>query len=155
MSTYNTAIPLSEEKIAEFRCAFDLFDKDQDGMITTKELGTVMRNLGQNPSEEDLQDMIKEVDLDGSGCIDFNEFLELMSNKMKDQDTEEEMVEAFKVFDRDGNGYITKTDFKIVMGYLGEPLTPDELDEMMKDCDEDGDGQINYEEFKKMMTFNQ
>ncbi len=49
----------------EFREAFSLFDKDGDGTITTKELGTVMRSLGQNPTEEELQEMINEVDVDG------------------------------------------------------------------------------------------
>lgn len=46
-------------------------DKDGDGQITTKELGTVMRSLGQNPSESELQDMINEVDADNNGTIDF------------------------------------------------------------------------------------
>ena len=56
---------LTEEQIAEFKEAFSLFDKDGDGTITTKELGTVMRSLGQNPTEAELQDMINEVDADG------------------------------------------------------------------------------------------
>ena len=51
--------------VTEFKEAFSLFDKDGDGCITTKELGTVMRNLGQNPTESELQDMINEVDADG------------------------------------------------------------------------------------------
>ena len=58
---------------------FDLPDSLQDtdpppcaiGQITTKELGTVMRSLGQNPSESELQDMINEVDADNNGTIDF------------------------------------------------------------------------------------
>merc|ERR1712146_261223 len=58
---------LSDEQIAEFKEAFLLFDKDGDGTITTKELGTVMRSLGQNPTEAELHDMINEVDNDGSG----------------------------------------------------------------------------------------
>ena len=49
----------------EFREAFSLFDKDGDGTISSKELGTVMRSLGQNPTEVELQDMINEVDADG------------------------------------------------------------------------------------------
>jgi len=45
---------LSEEQIAEFKEAFSLFDKDGDGTITCRELGTVMRSLGQNPTEAEL-----------------------------------------------------------------------------------------------------
>ena len=48
-------LQLTEEQIAEFKEAFSLFDKDGDGTITTKELGTVMRSLGQNPTEAELQ----------------------------------------------------------------------------------------------------
>lgn len=52
--------------LIEFKEAFSLFDKDGDGTITTKELGTVMRSLGQNPTEAELSDMINEVDADGT-----------------------------------------------------------------------------------------
>lgn len=58
---------------SEFKEAFSLFDKDGDGTITTKELGTVMRSLGQNPTEAELQDMINEVDADGKGFRTMNE----------------------------------------------------------------------------------
>lgn len=142
---------LTEEQIAEFKEAFSLFDKDGDGTITTKELGTVMRSLGQNPTEAELQDMINEVDADGNGTIDFPEFLTLMARKMKDTDTEEELIEAFKVFDRDGNGFISAAELRHVMTNLGEKLTDEEVDEMIREADVDGDGQINYEEFVKMM----
>ena len=89
---------LSEERITEFKAAFELFDRDRDGAINNNELGTVMRNLGQNPSEEELREMIKEIDLDGNGVIDFNEFLYLMVKKMNTNDTEEELLETFKIF---------------------------------------------------------
>ncbi|KAH0653665.1 hypothetical protein KY285_032235 [Solanum tuberosum] len=73
----------------------DLEDtEDMYGCITTKELGTVMRSLGQNPTEAELQDMINEVDADGNGTIDFPEFLNLMARKMKDTDSEEELKAA-------------------------------------------------------------
>lgn len=142
---------LSDEKISEFRAAFEIFDRDRDGKISKKELGTVMRNLGQNPTEVELTEMINEVDIDGNGTIDFREFLGLMVRKMKDSDIDEELLEAFRVFDRDGNGYITSNELKNVMITLGEYLTPDEVEELVKEADLDGDGQINYEEFIKLM----
>lgn len=142
---------LSDEKIAEFRTAFEIFDRDKDGKISKKELGTIMRNLGQTPTEVELTEMINEVDIDGNGTIDFREFLGLMVRKMKDSDLDEELYEAFKVFDRDGNGFITSHELKNVMSGLGEYLTPEEVDDLVREADLDGDGQINYEEFIKLM----
>lgn len=49
----------------EFKAAFDMFDTDGGGDISTKELGTVMRMLGQNPTREELNEIIEEVDEDG------------------------------------------------------------------------------------------
>jgi calmodulin len=142
---------LTEDKIAEFREAFEIFDKNRDGFITIKELAEIMKNLGQNPTEAELTDMINEVDIDGNGNIDFKEFLGLMARKMRDSDTEEELIEAFKVFDRDGNGLISATELKHVMISLGEKITDEEVDEMIKEADIDGDGYINYEEFVRMI----
>ncbi|KAJ3763907.1 hypothetical protein EV360DRAFT_91528 [Lentinula raphanica] len=132
------------EQASEFKEAFSLFDKDGDGKITTKELGTVMRSLGQNPTEAELQEMINEVDSDGNGTVDFPEFLSMMARKMKDIDSEEEIKEAFKVFDKDGNGFISAAELRHVMTNLGEKLTDDEVDEMMREADEDGNGRIDY-----------
>lgn len=73
-----------------------LFDKDEDGTITMAELGVVMRSLGQRPTETELRDMVNEVDQDGNGTIEFNEFLQMMSKKMKDSDGEAELREAFR-----------------------------------------------------------
>merc|ERR1711862_1027012 len=100
--------------------AFSLFDKDGDGTITTKELGTVMRSLGQNPTEAELMDMINEVDADGSGTIDFPEFLTMMARKVKEVEGDEELRQAFMVFDKDGNGFITANELRHVMMNLGE-----------------------------------
>ena len=136
---------LTEEQIAEFKEAFSLFDKDGDGTITTKELGTVMRSLGQNPNETELQYMIKEV-------VAFPEFLIIMAQKMKDKDIKDEIREAFRVFDKDGNGSISKAELRHVLTNLGENLTEAEVDEMISVADIDGDGQVNYEEFFNMMT---
>jgi len=133
--------------------AFSLFDKDGDGTITTKELGTVMRSMGQMPSEKELRDMINEVDSDGNGFIDFQEFLTLVARKMMtEKETDEEMMQAFKVFNRDGDGFISAPELRLVMVNLGEKLTDEEIQEMIREVDVDGDGQINFEEFKRLMT---
>ncbi|KAK6913986.1 EF-hand domain, partial [Dillenia turbinata] len=143
---------LTEEQIVEFKEAFSLFDKDGDGCITIEELATVIRSLDQNPTEEELHDMINEIDTDGNGTIEFVEFLNLMAKKVKETDAEEELKEAFKVFDKDQNGYISASELRHVMINLGEKLTDEEVDQMIKEADLDGDGQVNFEEFVKMMT---
>jgi len=145
------SMELTNEQVDEFKEAFSLFDKDADGSITSSELGTVMRALGQNPTEAELQDMVNEVDSDGNGSIDFPEFLSMMSRKMKEADSEEEIKEAFRVFDVNNNGFITAKELRKVMTNLGEKLTDDEVEEMIKEADKDGDGRVNYEEFAAMM----
>ncbi|CAD5123113.1 DgyrCDS11487 [Dimorphilus gyrociliatus] len=143
---------LSDEQLSEFQEAFALFDKDGDGVITTKELGTVMRSLGQNPSDTELQDMINEVDVDGNGTIDFNEFLSMMAKQTSDKnDGEHEMEEAFKAFDKDGDGFISAAELRQVMLSIGEKLTDAEVGEMIREADRDGDGLISYSEFVVMM----
>ena len=63
------------------------------------------KSLGQNPSDEELKQMILEVDEDGSGSIEFPEFLEMMKKKMKDNENSSEDVKAaFNVFDQNGDG---------------------------------------------------
>ncbi|KAJ1697109.1 hypothetical protein LUZ62_027547 [Rhynchospora pubera] len=145
---------LTHEQIAEYREAFSLFDKDNDGFITKQELATVIRQLGQNPSDEDVQEMISEVDTDGNGTVDFSEFLSLMEKKLKETDSEDELREAFKVFDKDNNGFISASELRTVLMNLGENISDAEVDEMIKEADANGDGQVDYAEFVKMMTYS-
>ncbi|XP_022742713.1 calmodulin-like isoform X1 [Durio zibethinus] len=142
---------LYEEQVAEFQEAFSLFDKDGDGCITMEELAIAIKSLDQNPTEEELQNMINEVDTDGNGTIEFGEFLNLMARKMKEADAEEELKEAFRVFDKDQDGYISPNELRQVMTNIGEKPTDEELKQMIREADLDGDGQVNYEEFVRMM----
>ncbi|XP_023982848.1 calmodulin-1-like [Physeter macrocephalus] len=143
---------LTQEQSTEFKEALSLFDKDDYGTITTKELGTVIRSLGQNSTEAELQDMINNVDADGNVTIDFPEFLTMMARKMKDTESKKEIREASWVFEKDGNCYISATEQCHVMTNLGEKLTDEEVDEMTREADIDGVTQVNYEEFIQMMT---
>ncbi|XP_050397724.1 calmodulin-A [Patella vulgata] len=142
----------SPAQIRELKEAFRLFDKDGDGSITTEELGTVMRNLGQFPSIDELKQMIQEIDIDGDGLFSFEEFAQVMANmggisENSEEDEEEELRQAFRVFDKSGCGYITPSDLRCVLQCMGEDLTEEEIDEMIAEVDIDGDGRIDFEEF--------
>uniref|UniRef100_U5EQS4 Putative calmodulin n=1 Tax=Corethrella appendiculata TaxID=1370023 RepID=U5EQS4_9DIPT len=143
---------LTEDQVAEFKEAFMLFDKDEDGTISMAELGVVMRSLGQRPSETELRDMVREADENGNGTIEFNEFLQLMSKKMKACEGEDELKEAFKVFDKNNDGLISSSELRHVMTNLGEKLSEEEVDDMIKEADMDGDGMVNYNEFVMILT---
>ena len=138
---------LTEEQIGVFKEAFSLFDEYGDGKITAKELGTVMRSLGQKPTKAELQEMIDEVDADDDGAIDFTEFLSMMACKMKSTGGEEKIKETFRSLDKDGNGYISAAELQHLMVSLGEKLSDEQINEMIREADTDGDGQINYKEF--------
>ncbi|XP_052768140.1 calmodulin-A-like [Mya arenaria] len=136
---------LTEEQIAEFKLAFSVFDKDGDGTIEATELADVLRNMGQNLTDADLEEMINEVDEDGNGEIDFDEFLTMMENKMQYKEDEDEVLEAFKVFDN-GKGYISSDDLREIMKTLGDRMTDQEIDEMIFEA-EVKDGLINIQDF--------
>ncbi|PAA48296.1 hypothetical protein BOX15_Mlig013024g1 [Macrostomum lignano] len=138
---------LTEDQIAEFKEAFSLFDKDGDGCITTKELGTVMRSLGQNPTEAELQEYIEEIDSELTGVLELNTFMTLMAEKMKPRDTEEAIIEAFRVFDKQNSGMVSASELRNQLTQLGERLTDEEVDALIKEADCDGEGQIRYEDF--------
>ena len=141
---------ISEDQIREYREVFNLFDKDGGGSIDTDELGAVMRSLGQNPSEADLKEMVKQVDIDGNGTIDFEEFLGLMANKTDDIGTEEDIVKAFELFDKDHKGYFTLSEMRSVLANPGEKNVDEDVNEMIRRADK-GDGKIDYKEFVKIM----
>jgi len=139
---------LTEEQIAEFKEAFRLFDRDGNGNITIQELETVMRSLGQTPSKEELDVMIKEVDSDGNGEIDFNEFLDMMASKMTS--TEDEIRQCFQVFDKNQDAFIDAGELQQVMETLNEKLTQKELDAMIRELDPEGTGKVSFAAFERM-----
>ncbi|KAI9531304.1 Troponin C, skeletal muscle [Dissostichus eleginoides] len=160
---------LTEEMIAEFKAAFDMFDTDGGGDISTKELGQVMRMLGQNPSREELDAIIEEVDEDASGTIDFEEFLVMMVQQLKEDQagkSEEELSECFRIFDkggimteprphesvpRNGDGFVDREEFGNILHLTGELLVEEDIDEMFGEADNNKDGKLDFDEFLKMM----
>ncbi|KAF8720736.1 hypothetical protein HU200_023642 [Digitaria exilis] len=142
---------LTAQKKKEIKEAFDLFDIDGSGTIDARELNVAMRALGFEMTPEQINQMIAEVDKDGSGTIDFDEFVDMMTDKMGERDARDELHKAFRIIDQDGNGKISDIDIQRVAIETGEHFTLDEVREMIEAADENGDGEIDMEEFMKMM----
>eukprot|EP01114_Cavostelium_apophysatum_P005133 TRINITY_DN15804_c0_g1_i1.p1 TRINITY_DN15804_c0_g1~~TRINITY_DN15804_c0_g1_i1.p1 ORF type:complete len:151 (-),score=46.87 TRINITY_DN15804_c0_g1_i1:95-547(-) len=141
----------SAEQMVEIKEAFQLFDKDADGKITIDELGTVMRALGQNPTQSQVKELAKEV-VGGASLVDFNNFLSILQRRVNSNEGDEQHIrEAFKVFDKNGTGLIEIADLKHVLTTIGEKLSPQEVDGVMKEADTDGDGKINLQDFLRVM----
>ncbi|ACC81453.1 EF-hand domain-containing protein [Nostoc punctiforme] len=138
---------IDEQEIEKLWQAFKVLDVDGNGAISTDELGEVMRSLGQNPTETGLRDLIKEIDVDLSGTIDFDEFKTLMIAKVGDRESRLKL--AFSAFDEDNSGQITAVELRTVMSQFG--LTDAELKEMLQEVDHDGDGSIDFEEFCQLV----
>ena len=125
---HNANLDLGGLTEAEIKQSFDLFDKDKSGTITVAELGAVMKSMGQNPTKAELAGMMKEIDTDGNGTVNFTEFLQLIKSQMKAQTTpttvednsEKEDKAAFREIDKDGDGVINRADLtkfmKEIMG---------------------------------------
>ena len=96
-----------------------IFLQDESGTISTKELQGVMRSMGQNPTEDELLVLVMEVDVNGDGTIDFDEFLGMMKQKANEADQESDLMDAFKIFDRDKDGFIDMKELKSVSMRIG------------------------------------
>jgi Ca2+-binding EF-hand superfamily protein len=153
--------------MADFKEAFSLFDADADGFISTKEMITILRAVGKNPSPDDVVELVRlavggegasklRVTSDG-GCdvekrMEFLEFLTVVQSRpLVDSDVEEELKEAFRLLDHAGTGKITPADLKNFMVELGEEPTDDEVERMVVGTERKGGGGISYEEFRKLM----
>ena len=106
-----------------------------------------MKELGDNPTDEEIQDMINLVDENGDNEIDFDEFLTLMRLRMGDsgEDAEQNLRDVFDIFDADGSGYIDRNEMRVLMKKLAQDLTEEEITQIMEEVDQDGDDQISFE----------
>ncbi|KAI8995141.1 hypothetical protein BC832DRAFT_568979 [Gaertneriomyces semiglobifer] len=165
---------LNPTQVAEIQEAFDLFDTDHSGEITHREFRVAMKALGFGASDEDIKRMLVEMDRDGSGTIDFQEFLGLMERKIRDKVEVEEMKRVFSLFfvsqkddalehltARRSDGHrrfsasafrrIDVSDIRRIAAMTGERITEEEIKEMMEEADRDGDGEVTEEDFVRVM----
>ena len=143
---------LSEEEIEEIREAFNLFDTDGSGTIDPKELKAAMQSLGFEAKNQTIYQMIADIDKQGNGTIEFDDFLDMMTAKMSDKDTKEDIQKVFNLFDDDSTGKISLRNLKRVAKELGETMSDAELLEMIERADTDADGEISPDEFYAIMV---
>ena len=145
-------ISLSEETKADYMDAFNMLDTNHDGTINSQKIGELMRKLGKNPTEAQLTQIIGNIVKNNSKQIVFDDFVELMEQKNKENDPEIEIINMFQIFNKENNGLISNEELFHIIRTFGETLTDEEIHEIITEADVDGDGFINYEEFVRMMT---
>merc|ERR1712226_1376561 len=143
---------LGEEQVMEIKDAFDLFDKDRSGEITVGEMLDAMRSLGYDTEHGDAAQHVKNLDKDGSGALEFNEFYELLTARFSENTTKEELQRVFSLFDTDGTGNISVANMRAVADQVGDQVSDDELGDIVLKNDMDNDGLLNFEDFYNVLT---
>ena len=96
--------------------------------------------------------MISDLIEDGITQIDFQEFLDTMTNRVSNKDTRQDMRKIFSMFDEDKKGSISLKNLKKIVLELGASIDDGEMQEMIEKADLDRDGEVNEEEFYQIMT---
>ncbi|KAK7076783.1 troponin C [Halocaridina rubra] len=146
---------LEADQIDALKKAFDSFDTEKLGYITVETVSVILKMMGVKISEKNLQEVIAETDEDGSGQLEFEEFVELAAKFLIEEDEEAlkaELREAFRIYDKEGNGFITTDVLKEILSEIDNKLTPDDLDGIIEEVDEDGSGTLDFDEFMEMMA---
>lgn len=149
------------------RRIFDIFDKNNDSVITVEELGQALGLLGlQTDDSAQLDSMVKSYIQPGNTGLRFEDFEALHRSlddtffgladeaaQVDEKQEEYDLTEAFKVFDEDGDGYISASELQVVLGKLGlqEGSELDRVEMMISSVDKNHDGRVDFFEFKDMM----
>ena len=143
---------LSADEIEEIKEAFDIFDVDRSGAISVQELLNAMRSLGFDTKNPAIFQMIADMDEDGNGEIEFEEFLDMMTARISDRNTKEDLERVFKLFDDKRTGEISVENLRRVAKELGEDIPEEELREIILRADLDGDGKLTFDDFYAVIT---
>jgi len=145
---------LDEIELEQMRKTFDSFDTDASGCLSLDELESVMCGVGFSLSQEQLQQLIAVLDLNGNGMVEKDEFLHWYKSHMGDDDTtlKERAHNLFKLFTKEGNDdRITIGEFKTRLDAFPVGFTVDDVGEIVRAIDEDGDIMISLKEFEKLL----
>jgi len=146
---------LDKNEVHQLKQAFKFFDKNDDGTITTEEINVVMESIGLQISKQELEDIMADLDVNGDGHMDFDEFVQMMDRRMSVHSQRAEIEDTFKFFDKNGDGKITFEELKEVLLTLGEEVSDKDVWDMIKEADTNGDNAIDFEEFITMMVSNE
>ena len=144
---------LTMEDINDYKAVFAVCDKDHDGKLSAQEMGNIMRTLGKNFSNQELNSIIQEIEIKGKGFIELDKFIELMAHNKIDENTlkieQNNLINAFKYFDRDQSGFIDYNEFKHILETVSEKLSKEELKSLDELClnQVDENGKFNYKDF--------
>ncbi|KAI3768411.1 hypothetical protein L2E82_19072 [Cichorium intybus] len=141
--------PNTNNRQQDFRWVFARFDTDNDGKISALELRSYFGSIGEYMSHQEAQCVIEDLDVDGDGFIDFEDFMRLM--KVKDE--RDDVKAAFEMFEHEkGCGRISPKSLQKTLSRLGESKSYDECLKMIKVFDVHGKGGVDFNEFQQMMT---
>ncbi|XP_075220903.1 troponin C, isoallergen Bla g 6.0101-like [Lycorma delicatula] len=147
---------LSQEQVELLKKAFNAFDQEKKGFIGTEMIGTILEMLGHAQTESQVEAIVHEINGDGSGQLEFEEFCLLASKFLVEEEDEEsmqqELREAFRLYDKEGNGYITTAVLREILAELDPNITSGDLDMIIEEIDSDGSGTVDFEEFMAVMT---
>jgi len=127
---------------------FHSFDLNGDGLLTTQEFMQSIASVG-GVNDEFLDDMLTSVDADGSGIIDFTEFLAATLERDMYIHNHAALLRAFRCFDQDDGGSVSADE--IMDTLLLSEFERDEIDKALNDIDMNGDGEMDYGEFVSML----
>ncbi|XP_054476500.1 calmodulin-like protein 4 [Anoplopoma fimbria] len=143
---------LTQDQINEFKECFSLYDRQQKGRIEARELITVMRCLGSNPTPSEVQRHLLSHSTGLGGELDFSTFLSVMHRQLQQEAPEEEILEAMRMADKEQKGFIMASELRAKLTGLGEKLTDREVDELLKEAGVGADGRVHCEQFAKAVT---
>ena len=143
----------------EYQLAFNMFDTDGSGKISTSELGQVLAAVGVQLPENSVQQIINQFDKNGDGELNFNEFLDLMASTANSSDpnenSEEQQIKewraAFNLVDTDGSGKISTTELGTLMKNLGVELSQEQLKLVVSQYDTSGTGELDFHDFCQLL----
>merc|ERR1712038_2179695 len=138
---------LIESHILEFVEAFNKFDETQSGLVSTKQLGNLLRVLGINPTNEELQDLTIQIDPHVTGFLKLPDLLDMMSRIILERNYDAQIEDAFRCFDKNGIGTISRQELHAVFENLGERLVDDEIEGLLEEADVENEGVVCYSDF--------